>query len=78
MDIIEKVTITQDKKVGYQCDMCHEEHREVCDYGRAKIHQTLDDGCDGFYQQWADLCLICSQKVWKFIAEQGGRINSDY
>jgi hypothetical protein len=78
MDITETVTETKEKVVGYKCDLCRTETRTGYGPYRGKISINYEDGCDGHYSKWADLCMQCTDKVFKFIQERGGQINSDY
>ena len=78
MKITESVTETTDKVVGYKCDLCGSEHRNPSPWGKGSLHQTLDDFCDDTYSKWVDLCERCTSKVFKYIEDQGGKVNSDF
>jgi hypothetical protein len=78
MKITETVTETIEKVIGYKCDLCKTDHLGLVNYGKGTLHQTLEDGCDDTYTKWVDLCLQCTDKVFGFITDGGGRVNSDY
>jgi hypothetical protein len=79
MKLTKTVTVTEEKVIGFKCDLCGSEYLtgKWGDY-HGTVRITLQDGCDGTYSKWSDLCLKCTDKVFKFIKDEGGKVNSDY
>jgi hypothetical protein len=78
MDITKSVTKTTNEVVGYRCDLCNTEHEGRWPLGKGTLSQTLDDFHDSTYTKQVDLCDPCTTKVFRFIEDQGGKVNDGF
>lgn len=79
MKLTKLVTETKEQVIGFKCDLCKSDHL-TGQWGNyhGTISISLEDGCDGTYSKGSDLCLKCTDKVFEFIKDEGGKINCDY